>query len=152
MAEGVADKFLMSAMTNDAVEHAVALLAQTAPVAPSAAAARYAARQTLATRLTRIVESSEDELSSVHPSFHDLGPWREQAAWARAEAEQARDELAAQAEAIEEEAAHQTPTDDGNRGLFSMAARCSNVHSPRRMSGRSRAVLPTQICGRSMMA
>jgi hypothetical protein len=44
MAESVADKFRMSAMTKDAVEHAVELLAQTAPVAPSAAAARYAAR------------------------------------------------------------------------------------------------------------
>ena len=90
MAESVADKFRMSAMTNDALEHALELLTQTAPVTPSAAAARYAARQTLATHLTRIVESSEDELSSVHPSIDDLGPWREQAARVRAEAEQAR--------------------------------------------------------------
>jgi hypothetical protein len=110
MAESVADKFRMTAMTNDAVE----LLAQTAPVAHSAAAARYAAVQTLTAHLTRIVESSEDELSSVrHPSIGDLGPWREQAARLRAEAEQARAEVAAQAEAIEEGAANQTPTDNG---------------------------------------
>jgi hypothetical protein len=71
------------------------------------------ARQTLAAHLTRIVESTEEELSSVHPSIGDLGPWREQAPRVRADAEQARAELAAEAEAIDEEAANQTPTDDG---------------------------------------
>jgi hypothetical protein len=76
MAESVADQFRTSAMRNDAIE----LLAQTAPVAPSAAAARYAARQTPAAHLTRIVQSNEDELSSVHPSIGDFGPWRKQAA------------------------------------------------------------------------
>jgi hypothetical protein len=60
--------------------------------------------------LTRNVESTEDEESSVHRS---IGPWREPAARLRVEAVQARAELAAQAAAIEEEAANQMPTDDG---------------------------------------
>jgi hypothetical protein len=67
----------------------------------------------LAAQLKRIAESPDEKLSRVHQSFGALDPRCEQAGRLRAEAEQARGEVAAQAEAIEEDAANQTPTDDG---------------------------------------
>jgi hypothetical protein len=107
-------------------------------------------------RLGEQFDRVDEELSSLHPSNGDLGPWHEGAARLRAEAVQARAELVAQAEAIGEEAANRTPTHDGHPASKPSALQNASALFEWALAetkhGRSRAMMPTQSCGRSSMA